>query len=271
LSRAESLPYNDADTIASEMPRTSERDGRNAVRVGRTSHLREIVGVAIVALAAVCAGLIVAGPALVDPGSAPAERVSSAAASVSAGAGPIALGGATARAGRVDARARPVADVASGGDAAARAGRAPGVAAGPPGAPKGTVPAPGLRGPPTGDRISAAIDRAVERGWLTIDPPGSPPRGMALFPPMGTQPIESGIIVPDGFELPPGYVRHYQVTDGGEQLRPILRYSPDFEFVDENGNVVREPSNDIVQPGDEPEGMPVELLEPPEGEARAGP
>ena len=45
------------------------------------------------------------------------------------------------------------------------------------------------------------------------------PTGIALFPPLGTDPIKRGIVVPEGFELPPGYVRHYQTTDDGERCR----------------------------------------------------
>ena len=40
------------------------------------------------------------------------------------------------------------------------------------------------------------------------------------------------------FELPEGYVRHYQSTDDGEQLPAILMFHPDYEFVDEQGQVV---------------------------------
>ena len=91
-----------------------------------------------------------------------------------------------------------------------------------------------LRGPLSLRRLAAAVERALDRGWLTIDPPGSPPRGMALFPPMGTQPLQAGLVVPDDYTLPPGYTRHYQVTDDGQQLPPILKYSPDYEFFDEH-------------------------------------
>ena len=49
---------------------------------------------------------------------------------------------------------------------------------------------------------------------------------------MGTKPIKRGIIVPDDFELPPGYVRHFQSTDNGERLPAILMFSPDYEWVD---------------------------------------
>jgi hypothetical protein len=57
--------------------------------------------------------------------------------------------------------------------------------------------------------------------------------GIAAFPPPGTDPPKSGILVPEDYELPPGYVRHYQVTDDGKRLGAILMFSPDYEFVDQ--------------------------------------
>ena len=85
--------------------------------------------------------------------------------------------------------------------------------------------------------------------------------GLAVFPPPGTKPIKQGIIVPDGFELPEGYVRHYQTTDDGRRLPPILMFHPDYEGVDAAGNPIALPADRIVPPEMAPRGMPLERLE----------
>jgi hypothetical protein len=90
------------------------------------------------------------------------------------------------------------------------------------------------------------------------------PSGIALFPPPGTDPPKPGIIVPDGFELPPGYVRHHQVTDDGTPLPPILMFHPDFDWVDAQGKPIELPANRVVPPDLAPPGMPVRMLEVPE-------
>jgi hypothetical protein len=87
--------------------------------------------------------------------------------------------------------------------------------------------------------------------------------GIAAFPPPGTDPPKSGILVPDDYQLPPGYVRHYQVTDDGKQLGAILMFSPDFEFVDQSGRPVPVPENRIVPPEMAPPGLPIRMLELP--------
>ena len=88
-------------------------------------------------------------------------------------------------------------------------------------------------------------------------------RGLAAFPPPGTSPIKTGLVVPDGFELPQGYVRYYQITDEGERLEPILMFSPDYEFVDTNGNPIALPDDGVVPPGMAPPGLPLRPLEVP--------
>jgi hypothetical protein len=93
---------------------------------------------------------------------------------------------------------------------------------------------------------------------------GSEPSGIALFPPPGTDPPKPGIVVPDGFELPPGYVRHHQVTDDGVQLAPILMFHPDFEWVDAAGNPIVLPEDHVVPPDLAPPGMPVQILDVPD-------
>ncbi len=87
--------------------------------------------------------------------------------------------------------------------------------------------------------------------------------GIAAFPPPGTKPVKSGIIVPEEFELPEGYVRHYQTTDDGRQLPAILMFHPDYQFVNERGEPVAVPADRIVPPEMAPPGMRIELLDVP--------
>jgi hypothetical protein len=87
--------------------------------------------------------------------------------------------------------------------------------------------------------------------------------GIAAFGLPGSDPPKAGIIVPEGYELPEGFVRHYQSTDDGEQLPAILMVHPDFELVDANGAPVVAP-NGVVPPALAPPGLKVEMLEVPE-------
>jgi hypothetical protein len=93
-------------------------------------------------------------------------------------------------------------------------------------------------------------------------PPGER-TGIGLFPPPGTKPIKRGIVVPDDFELPEGYVRHYQTTDDGQQLGAVLMFHPDFEWVDEHGAKVALPEDRLVPPDMAPPGLPIRMLEVP--------
>lgn len=90
------------------------------------------------------------------------------------------------------------------------------------------------------------------------------PQGVALFPPPGTKPIKRGIVVPEGVELPPGYVRHYQTTDDGRQLPAILMFHPDYQPLDEHGDLVPLPEDRVVPPEMAPPGIPVQILDVPE-------
>jgi hypothetical protein len=87
--------------------------------------------------------------------------------------------------------------------------------------------------------------------------------GMRVFPPMGTKPIKRGIVVPDDFDLPPGYVRHFQATDDGERLPAILMFSPDYDWVDAQGNPVSIPADRVVPPEMAPAGLPIHMLDVP--------
>jgi hypothetical protein len=87
--------------------------------------------------------------------------------------------------------------------------------------------------------------------------------GIAAFPPKGTNPPKPGLVVPESFQLPEGYVRYYQMTDDGQRLEPILMFSPDYEFVDASGNPITLPANGIVPSEMAPPGLPLRMLEIP--------
>ena len=88
--------------------------------------------------------------------------------------------------------------------------------------------------------------------------------GIAAFPPPGTDPPKTGVIVPEGIELPEGYVRHHQSTDEGEALAPILLFHPDYDFFDDAGDPIDVPADRVVPPDLVPPGIPVRVLELPE-------
>lgn len=91
-----------------------------------------------------------------------------------------------------------------------------------------------------------------------------PKEGLALFRP-GTKPLKQGIVVPEDFELPQGYVRHYQTTDNGERVQAILMFHPDYKPKDSAGQPVELPESRVVPPEMAPPGMPIDILELPEG------
>jgi len=91
--------------------------------------------------------------------------------------------------------------------------------------------------------------------------------GIAAFPPPGSDPPRSGIIVPDDFALPEGYLRHHQSTDDGKPLPPILLVHPDYELIDDQGNAVPTPEGRVVPPELAPPGLPIRLLEVPSTDA----
>jgi hypothetical protein len=96
--------------------------------------------------------------------------------------------------------------------------------------------------------------------------------GIAAFDPPGTNPPKLGLAVPDGYELPEGYIRYFQTTDDGHQLPPILMFHPDYQFVDENGQPVDLPADRVVPPELAPPGMPLHQIEvPPPGTPPSAP
>lgn len=87
--------------------------------------------------------------------------------------------------------------------------------------------------------------------------------GLGAFSPPGTSPPLIGLAVPDDYVLPAGYVRHFQATDDGQRIEPILMYSPDFEFFDSAGRRIAIPPDRVVPPSMAPPGLPIRAIEIP--------
>jgi hypothetical protein len=122
---------------------------------------------------------------------------------------------------------------------------------------------------PALDRAPLQADDAETPPEQTVAPPSEDSEareGLAVFPPRGTSPPLPGLIVPDDFELPPGYVRHYQMTDDGRQLEPILMYHPNRQPVDERGEPLPQTPDRVVPQERAPVGLPIVMLEVPETE-----
>ena len=108
-----------------------------------------------------------------------------------------------------------------------------------------------------GDRaptMNEVIDRLHEAGIRT---------GLGAFNPPGTSPPLIGLAVPEDFPLPESYVRHYQATDDGQRIEPILMFSPDFVFRDASGRPIPLPDNLVVPPHLAPPGLPLRPIEIP--------
>lgn len=85
--------------------------------------------------------------------------------------------------------------------------------------------------------------------------------GLAAFSPPGTRPPLIGLAVPEDYPLPPGYVRHYQATDDGQRIEPILMYSPHVAVVaDASGRPVSVPEDRVVPPEAAPAGLPLRRI-----------
>ena len=97
--------------------------------------------------------------------------------------------------------------------------------------------------------MNEVIDRLRRAGVTT---------GVAAFNPPGTKPPMIGLAVPEDFALPPGYVRHHQNTDDGQDIEPILMYAPDHpRFVDAARQPIGTPRDRIVPPEQAPPGLPL--------------
>jgi hypothetical protein len=99
--------------------------------------------------------------------------------------------------------------------------------------------------------ITEVIKRLHEQGVHT---------GLGAFNPPGTNPPLVGLAVPDDFVLPPGYVRHHQVTDDGQTIEPILMFAPDFQLYDASSRPVDMPRDRVVPPELAPPGLPLRRI-----------
>jgi hypothetical protein len=159
--------------------------------------------------------------------------------------------------------------------AAAAAGGADRVASDtpPPGSPQ-TTAVPRREPTPT----AVGLDGLAGRDLSEFIPPGEPPpmaevidqlhkagihSGIGAFPPPGTSPPLVGLAVPEDYVLPEGYVRHFQATDDGQRIEPILMYSPDFDFFDASGKPIAIPPDRVVPPGMAPPGLATRRIEIP--------
>lgn len=95
------------------------------------------------------------------------------------------------------------------------------------------------------------IERLHEAGVYT---------GLGAFNPPGTRPPMVGLAVPEGYPLPAGYVRHYQATDDGQRIEPILMFAPDFQLYDAQKRAIDMPKNRVVTAELAPPGFPIRLI-----------
>jgi hypothetical protein len=137
----------------------------------------------------------------------------------------VAVAGANAGAGRADA---PPASSSQAGAAPAHDDLA-------------SVVAPG-QAPPMREVIARLHDAGIHTGLGAFNPPG-------------TSPPLVGLAVPDDYALPRGYVRHFQATDDGQRIEPILMYSPDIELFDAAGQRIPIPADRVVPPERAPPGL----------------
>lgn len=84
--------------------------------------------------------------------------------------------------------------------------------------------------------------------------------GLGAFSPPGTRPPLLGIAAPEDFPLPEGYVRHYQATDDGQRIEPILMFSPDYQPLDGAGRPIAIPKDRVVPPEFAPPGLPIRRI-----------
>src|SRR5262249_25093204 len=199
--------------MASQPHGTRVHVDADGVRVERPSAARTVIRVALVAMGVVVLVSIGTLIALrMSPGNRIAPEAPPPSDVVTRGSPPEAPRGAPAAA---DAPASPVVPAASH-----------------PVPPSTATPAHGV---PRTPATTASEPPEKEDEPFTIGDPKER-TGMRVFPPPGTKPIKRGIVVPDDFELPPGFVRHYQATDDGQRLPAILMFSPDYDWADAQGN-----------------------------------
>jgi hypothetical protein len=84
--------------------------------------------------------------------------------------------------------------------------------------------------------------------------------GLGAFSPPGTRPPLVGLAVPEDFPLPEGYVRHYQATDDGQRIEPVLMFAPGHQPRDAYGRPVAVAKDRVVPPELAPPGLPMRRL-----------
>lgn len=84
--------------------------------------------------------------------------------------------------------------------------------------------------------------------------------GLGAFNPPGTNPPMVGLAVPKDYALPPGYVRHHQVTDDGQTIEPILMFAPEFQLYDASNRPLEMPKDRVVPPEMAPPGLPLRRI-----------
>ena len=99
--------------------------------------------------------------------------------------------------------------------------------------------------------MAEVIDRLHQAGVYS---------GLGAFSPPGTRPPLVGLAVPEDFVLPEGYVRHYQATDDGERIEPILMFSPDYQLFDAAHRPIAMPKDRVVPPELAPPGLPIRRI-----------
>ncbi len=99
--------------------------------------------------------------------------------------------------------------------------------------------------------MNEVLDRLHQAGVHT---------GLGAFNPPGTKPPLIGLAVPEDFALPPGYVRHYQATDDGQRIEPILMFAPDYQATTPDGRPATMPADRVVPPELAPPGLPIRRI-----------
>ncbi len=84
--------------------------------------------------------------------------------------------------------------------------------------------------------------------------------GLGAFSPPGTRPPLLGLAVPEDFALPEGYVRHYQATDDGQRIEPILMFAPDYQLFDAARRPIAMPKDRVVPPELAPQGLTIRRI-----------
>lgn len=103
--------------------------------------------------------------------------------------------------------------------------------------------------------MAEVIEQLHERGVYS---------GLGAFQPPGTRPPLMGLAVPENFELPPGYMRHYQATDDGQRIEALLMFVPGWQLYDEQQRPIAMPEDGVVPPELAPAGLPIrQIIIPP--------